>query len=168
MFWLSVGSLYDMKYYRVPNWWAAAGAVLGIGLDIFSGQGPPWSAAVFLLRAAAVVTVFFILFCCRMIGAGDIKLMALICGYLGLKTGAGAIACSFLAGAVWSLFRLIRLRILLKRLFYFTAYIRQVFTTGMIAEYYNPQSDGYEAAIPFALCLTVGTFFRTVLLPLIE
>lgn len=158
------GSVFDVKDYRVPNWWTGLGVLAGISLEFFSEQGLPWGPAAFLCRAAVAAALFFILFCCRMIGAGDIKLMALICGYLGLKAGAAAIVYSFLLGAFWSLFRLLRLRILKKRLFYFTAYIRQVLTTGEITEYYNPHSDGYEAVIPFALCLFAGTIFHTILL----
>lgn len=141
------------------------GVMMGIWIEVDSGSWLLTAVTAVLLRMAAVILIFFILFCCRMMGAGDIKLMALICGYLGLKAGFCAIACSFLLGAVWSFIRLLRLRIFRERLLYLIAYIRQIFKVQKITEYYNPLKDGYDMAIPFALCLCLGTLFYVLLTP---
>lgn len=162
------GAVFDWKQYRVPNWWLLTGLAAGIGLEMISAGGAFYAAAGFLARSVLVIMMFFVLFCFRMMGAGDIKLMALMCSYLGMGDGLRSLAWSFLFGAFWSLFRLIRLNILFKRLLYFIAYIRQVFTSGEVTGYYDPETDGYDGVIPFALCLFSGTVFYTILLPLIE
>ena len=111
----------------------------------------------FSSRLAAVTGAFFLLFLCRMVGAGDIKLAALICGYLGLSAGVLAIGSGFLIGAFWSLIKMAERKILLTRLFCLLAYIRHIFQTGKLTAYYDPVRDGYDVVIPLGLCLSLGT-----------
>ena len=60
-------------------------------------------------------------------------------------------------GAVWSLFKLIRGGILLRRISYFTAYIRRMITMDIYEPYYRRERDGEELGIPLASCLAAGT-----------
>ncbi len=118
----------------------------------------------FLLRIVLVTALFFVLFLCRMIGAGDIKMAALICGYMGLQTGAIAIFSGFLIGAIWSLIKMIGNGILIYRFSCLLTYIRYVFQTSKITAYYRPQRDGYDMVIPFGFCLFVGTIITLAVL----
>lgn len=144
--------------------------VTGILLGILESERSAGGAAFlevsfrFFLRFAFVAAVFFALFVCRMIGAGDIKLAGLICGYLGLRAGALAVGFGFLIGAFWSFIKMAVKGSLLKRLSCLLAYIRRVFHTGKLTAYYNPAQDGYEVVIPLGMCLFLGTFVYIILL----
>lgn len=146
---LAGGAFFDIKGRRIPNWWILSGAVLGLYLH---RQEPAW----FLVRMLAVTALFFPLYYCRMVGAGDIKLMALACSYCGLSGGASVIFIGFLAGAVWSLVKLIYDRSFLARFSYLTAYVRRLIRTKEVTAYYSPARDGYHMTIPFAVCLFLG------------
>lgn len=117
----------------------------------------------FVLRLGIVTAAFFLLFLCRMIGAGDIKLAALICGFLGLRAGALAVGSGFLIGAFWSFIKMAERGILFTRLSCLLAYIRRVFQTGKLTTYYDPVRDGYDVVIPLGLCLFLGTLGSMVL-----
>ena len=116
-----------------------------------------WPAFLFMLRFLAVAVLFFPLFRLRMIGAGDIKLMALMCGCLGMLQGGFAIVYGFILGAAMSLIKLLVQGSLRVRLSYLSAYIRRFIHTKEIVAYYNPSRDGYESTIPLGLCLFLGT-----------
>ena len=160
---LAAGACCDIRENRIPNWWVVVSLISGILLcalesgaakdgRIFFREG-----GLFLLRMAAVCAVFFVFFICRMIGAGDIKLAALICGYLGLKAGAEAIGFGFLIGALWSLFILAVKGTFLQRFSCLLAYIRRIYHTKEITAYYCPDSDGTDGVIPLGVCLFFGT-----------
>ncbi len=110
-----------------------------------------------MLRLVIVTGIFFFLFLCRMIGAGDIKLTALICGFLGFRAGALAVGLGFLIGAFWSFIKMAGSGSLFARLSFLLAYIRHVFQTGKLTTYYDPVRDGYDMVIPLGLCLFLGT-----------
>jgi prepilin peptidase CpaA len=130
----------------------------GLEAWVVSSEGSIFIEPVyFLLRMVLVTALFFVLFLFRMIGAGDIKMAALICGYMGLHTGALAIFSGFLIGAIWSLIKMIGNGILICRFSYLLTYIRYVFQTGKITAYYRPERDGYDFVIPFGFCLFLGT-----------
>ncbi|HBE86675.1 MAG TPA: prepilin peptidase [Lachnoclostridium sp.] len=153
---LGAGAFYDVREHRIPNWLVLSGIVLGILLEI-PGSKNPFGGLLFLLRLVIVTGIFFLLFLCRMIGAGDIKLTALICGFLGLKAGALAVGLGFLIGAVWSFFKMAGSGSFFVRLSCLLAYIRHVFQTGKLTTYYDPVRDGYDMVIPLGLCLFLGT-----------
>lgn len=165
---LGAGAFYDVKEHRIPNWWVLIGIINGILIGILESENSVGGMVFlevpirFFLRFSVVTAVFFVFFVCRMIGAGDIKLAALICGYLGLKAGAAAVGSGFLIGAFWSLIKMTVKGSLLKRLSFLLAYIRRVFQTGKIAAYYNPARDGYEGVIPLGMCLFLGTIVSII------
>ena len=109
---LAAGAYYDVREHRIPNWWVAISMVCGILLAMVESGVPPETAVylkeggLFLARMLAVTALFFPLFFFRMIGAGDVKLAALICGYSGLTAGAVAIGLGFLIGAFWSFLKM--------------------------------------------------------------
>ena len=163
LFILGAGAYFDVLEHRIPNWWVFLGVINGIFLAILKA-GPSLrgflfleAPLVFLFRLLVVTTVFFFFYLCRMIGAGDIKMAALICGYLGFRTGALAIGAGFLIGAFWSLIKMIGKGSLIKRFSFLLTYIRYVFQTGKITANYRPAGDGYDMDIPLGLCLFLGT-----------
>lgn len=120
-------------------------------------------SGLFLVRMAAVTALFFPLFLFRMLGAGDIKLAALICGYAGFTDGAAAVGLGLLIGAVWSFLKMMVNGSLFKRLYHLTVYIGQIYHTKKITAYYDPARDGTEAVIPLAVCLFLGTALTVVI-----
>lgn len=163
LFILGAGAYYDIREQRIPNRWVVLGIVSGILLGIVQ-SGQLWGAEAFwvvplrfFLRVFITTAVFFPLFLCRMIGAGDIKLAALIYGYLGFKAGALSVGSGFLIGALWSLFKIMRKGSFLMRFSHLLAYIRQVIHTGKVMPYYIPARDGQEGVIPLGVCLFLGT-----------
>lgn len=160
---LAAGAYYDVREHRIPNWWVAAamvcgmllcmlesGASLGAGLLLMEGGA-------FLVRMTVVCILFFPLFLCRMIGAGDIKLAALICGYSGFGAGFITVGLGFLTGAVWSFLKMMVKGSLKARFLHLTAYVRRIYHTKKITAYYDLVRDGTEAVIPLGVCLLLGT-----------
>lgn len=160
---LGAGAYFDVREHKIPNWWVILGMGNGLiltGLEAGQLSSPSSflkEPAFFLSRMLFVTAVFFVLFLFRMIGAGDIKMAALICGYLGLSSGAMAIFYGFLIGAFWSLIKLMGSGGFISRFSHLLTYIRYVIQTGKITAYYRPERDGYDMVIPFGLCLFLGT-----------
>lgn len=136
--------------------------------DLYSGRvSRHVTGAVFLaglaLRqeqmAAGVLAgvLFFPLFLFRMLGAADVKMISLIVGFLGPGWGTASVGTGFFLGAVWSLARLLRRKILLQRLSYFFAYIRRITIWKTYEPYYRADRDGGEPVIPLAFCFSAGT-----------
>lgn len=142
-------SIFDLWQRRIPNKWLAVWIFAG-GLWVAE------SGFSFLLSMVTLVIIFSPLYFLRMIGAGDIKLMAVICGYLGLSDGFLLITYSFFIGAIFSTIKMLHKGIFLERIFYFIAYFRHYFHTGQRIEYYSADRDGYMAAIHFGVCLWLG------------
>jgi prepilin peptidase CpaA len=109
-----------------------------------------------MARIILTVAVLFPLFRMRMMGAGDIKMMAVMVGCLGFGDGARAIGFGFLIGAILALVKMLVQKNLHKRLVILVAYFRRLFLTKEIVPYYVAQRDGNEAVIPFTLCLFAG------------
>lgn len=166
---LGAGAYYDIREKRVPNRWVVLGIVSGILLGIIHPDGPLETAAFwivplrFFLRFIIITALFFLLFLCRMIGAGDIKLAALICSYLGFKAGALAIGSGFFIGAILSLIKMVKTRSFLVRFSHLLAYIRRTIHTGKILPYYVPVRDGGDGVIPLGACLFFGTLICLVM-----
>lgn len=143
---LTFSGLQDLAEGKVSRYVTLAGLAAGL---LLRGEGMAFGLLAGLL--------FFPLFLLRMIGAADVKVIAVTAGFLGPARGAAALMTGFVLGAVWSLARLLHRKILWERLSYFAAYIRQITMTKKYVPYYRKERDGGRAAIPLAFCLFAGT-----------
>ena len=184
MIYLAVCAGWDGRTRQIPNGltvWGLAGGVMMAGMQgmwtVAGLQGAEVTAGlygaevaaglqgvqawVFAAMAAFGRAVFAVaagmcLYRFRVIGAGDVKLAAVIVAWLGFSEGGAGIFAGLCLGAVWSLGRLARRGILWKRFSYLAGYVRNYLAMGKIAAYYNRERDGDEAAIPLGVCLAVG------------
>lgn len=62
----------------------------------------------FILRFVGTCAVFYPFFLCRMIGAGDIKLMGVIAGFLGVWDGVLVICLGMIFAAAAASYRMIK------------------------------------------------------------
>lgn len=111
----------------------------------------------FLIRAAIAILIFFTLYIFRMMGAGDIKLIAVIAGWLDIHMGIRAITLGFIAAAAAAALKLLILGNLKERLIYFVVYIRQILQTKKIIKYYTAQTGEDILVMPLAPFMLCGT-----------
>ena len=84
------GAWYDIREQRIPNWWCICAWIGGMCLTwMLALPGDKlYQVLFYTVRIVTVSVIWFPLFQLRMMGAGDIKLMALMTGYLGFAAGA--------------------------------------------------------------------------------
>lgn len=136
----------DLKWGRVPNGAMILLALAGVmerGAGFFTGALPFLLFGMWLFRF-------------RVMGAGDGKLMAVIGGYLGIRGGFCAVAMGFLAGAVWSLWKLRRPGLAAERFCYLRGYVRTVMQGRSLRPYDSLECVNAPYHIPFAVCLAAG------------
>lgn len=145
--------------------WESGGAVMrrmaqGGGAASQRSALESWAAArgagLAALRMLAAMIPGLALFRFRVVGAGDVKLAAVIVGFMGVKAGGTGIFLGLCLGAAWSLARMVRRGIVRKRFLYLIGYVRRVILTGEIEAYYVRKRDGEEEVIPLGVCLGVG------------
>ena len=176
----------DIRYYRIPNRALAAAAAAGLAVSVeawVSGAGNVglwaagigfwmqdtgfWAAAaegaaVFIMRLMLAAAAGFPFFLLRMVGAGDIKFMALVAGCFGLERGFWSVVIGLCLGAVLALAKILHQGSICQRFSYLSAYIRRMVQTRKAEKYYCPDRDGYGCVIPFGACLYAGTLFAVL------
>ncbi|MDO5344745.1 MAG: prepilin peptidase [Lachnospiraceae bacterium] len=149
-----VAVLWDLKYRKIPNGLIAAGLLCGLWQQVYESG----SAGAGVYFSGILLPIVFpgILYYFRMIGAGDIKLLCVIGGYLGPKQVLWCIVYTFLFGGVISAVLIIKRKNLFKRFFYFKTYLSQFLETKQWRPYRIPgDEDG-------SFCFTIPVFFGVV------
>jgi prepilin peptidase CpaA len=100
--------LCDVRTRRIPNWLTFPSAMLGLiaATVAHGGQGAGASAAGLLVG----LLLFFPLFALRGLGAGDVKLMAALGAWLGMRAVVMVAFYTTLAGGVLALGLIVRHR----------------------------------------------------------
>lgn len=148
-------SWFDIRSRRIPNWWSFL-AVIGGGLvRAYSGETESGllSYAVGILFGLAVFVPFFVI---RVLGAGDVKMIAFLLGYLGFSAGIRVIVLGFMTGALWGLVKMILQHSFWRRMMILKEYIECLLITKKTMPYYQAERDECEGVIPFAVCLLLG------------
>lgn len=155
----------DWRRYRIPNKIVVFGVMIGIlsicfqGVFVETGQRTRWllkNESFYLLRILLVLAAGYPLFKAGMTGAGDIKLAALLAGWLGLKQTVMVLCTGLFLGAVLSLFKMLREGSTIQRFLYLSAYIRQTLSCKKMEKYYIPDRDGTGCVIPLGACFCAG------------
>jgi prepilin peptidase CpaA len=103
--------LHDLLFRRIPNSIVLAGMALGLffqtfapnGEGLFSDGGTGLGLGAALLGGVTGLALFLPLYALRVLGAGDVKLLAMIGLWLGAKGIACAALWTLLAGGVLSI-----------------------------------------------------------------
>lgn len=99
---LIVAGVIDYRTYRIPNWLTVSGAVFGLlysALGANVHQGFLWSLGGLALGLLMMLPMYAL----RVMGAGDVKLMAMVGTFLGYTGTPLAILCTFIAGGIAAL-----------------------------------------------------------------
>lgn len=151
----------DLQTQKIPNIWLCCGWMSGLGYQFLTNQiqGIEGFAAGSLLPVA----LLWILFIFRMIGAGDIKLLSVLGGIMGVPAILSCLVWSVIFGAVLSAAILIICGDLPQRLNYFTNYFKLYFQTGKRVPYRmegsRPEHIHFSVPILMGTLLWIGGFY---------
>lgn len=152
---LIAAAVIDMKRHRLPNVLTVSAAVLGI---IFQCWLHGWSG--FLNGLAGFCTGLFVLlpfYAGRWMGAGDVKLMAVVGIFLGWPDSLLAVALTTGAGSIAALGLMAAQGGLTNYLYRYGLMAKCLFCTGKVA-YVSPEpGESSTLLFPYALAIAIGT-----------
>lgn len=152
---LGVAVWHDATVQRIPNWAVLSGAVAALALSIAPGGIGLGSALAGLVAGFVVLLPFYLL---RVMGAGDVKLLAAVGAFVGFSGVLGLALVTFVAGGVMSLAWAIRFRL-----------VRTVFGNlraglfiglGRVAAGSLPRADDLPVStirVPYAFAIAIGS-----------
>ena len=147
--------LSDVWKGKIPNAITATGIVCALAYQLAENG----CAGVLLWMGGAALPA--LLFCgfyyFRMIGAGDVKLLCVLGGFLGPSDCLECIAVSVLSGGILSLLIMLRCRSLSRRLAYFAEYI-STYSRELKWRPYLEQTP-QEARFCFSVPVLLGTIY---------
>lgn len=97
---LIVASVSDCRTYKIPNWLTGGGVLFGLGYSLVVPFSP-YTAFLWALGGLLVGFVMMVpLYAIRAMGAGDVKLMAMIGTFLGVQDTFFAVIATFIVGGI--------------------------------------------------------------------
>lgn len=128
---LTCSMIFDAKGYRIPNQLIILGYLVGLIVNIEAYQ--LIGIVMFLGKAIAPVLLLFVLYCCKGMGSGDIKLFSVMSTLVGIKFTADVFVASvMLAGVAVLVLFLNRGELNLKRKLHYSFYIAAGFLVTVI------------------------------------
>lgn len=158
---LGVAVWFDIKARRIPNWLVLTGLISSLGIQLLFSNG---SASAWGLGTLAGFGLFLPLYLVRATGAGDVKLMAMVGGFLGPAGATGVALTTLVAGGVLAIAVALRSGALRHTL----ANVRFLMVDTMFKTLHGgsaridapPTSAGN---LPYAVAIAAGTFVHLVL-----
>ena len=154
----------DLRRTKVDNGWLLFWLAVNLAVQLYSA-GPPALRQILPGLILPVVLLFpFFLF--RMLGAGDIKVLAVLGSMMGARSILFCMFFSFLIGAVFSLLWFLKNGGFRERLSYFLSYMRTYAQTGIRTPYVKTDvrmPGGQPVARPENLRMTIPIFLAVLL-----
>lgn len=137
LIWVVLAVIYDVRTYRIPNRLLLAGLITVEAATLITEGFTQFGISV--LGILLPVFLLFLFYQLRILGAGDIKLLAVIGGGIGLSVWK-VVLYSFIAGGILALIQMVYHHSLVSRMQWFWQYIQRYFYSGQIV----PYSSGFE------------------------
>ena len=148
--------LSDMETRKIPNRLVLAGIVIGLLAQAFLLDGDGIVSA--LKGLVFGFGLFLPLYLLHVMGAGDVKLMALVGCFIGSPAIFGVVLCTLLAGGVLSMVFALKMRlarqILINSIFMVLPGAAKVASEKMSTDSVGVKSVG---TLPYAMAIAVGT-----------
>jgi prepilin peptidase CpaA len=108
---LALAAVLDVKTGRIPNWLVFGGIVYALAYNAFVPLYPRDVGILFALGGLAVGLLALLpLYLLRAMGAGDVKLMALVGAFIGSTATIASVLATLLAGGVLAVVLALRAR----------------------------------------------------------
>jgi len=100
---LVIAAIHDVRTYRIPNWLTMGGAAFGLIFSLFV-PFPEHGGLYWALGGLALgMTLMLPLYAMKVMGAGDVKLMAMAGSLLGVHDVIFAVIATFIFGGILAL-----------------------------------------------------------------
>lgn len=150
----------DLERYAVPNSFLLISLLAGIVLTVWAD-----GAIEGILHIGACVfltALLFPLFAVHVLGAGDIKLFAVVGSFYGLSFGVSCIMAAFVLGGFMSIWKMMKQKELKQRVLWVLKWIQGIRQTKKLSAYpcYSKQYE--QDTIHFTWAI-LGGFFVTII-----
>jgi len=169
--WLLTAAVSDVQTRRIPNWVVAGGMLSGLTLQVMApgGQGlfSFWwgglGAVPALLGLLAGFALFLPLHLLRVVGAGDVKLLAMVGVWVGPQLLLGVTLLTLLAGGVMAITMMVATRTSRHVL----SNVRLMLTTFVVGAHAGKITAidnlaTHDTRLPYALAIAAGTFSQVI------
>lgn len=158
---LGVAAWFDIKSRRIPNWLVLTGLISSLGIQLLFSSG---GVSAWGLGILAGFGLFLPLYLVHAMGAGDVKLMAVVGGFLGPAAAVDVVLTTLVAGGVLA----IAVALWSGALRHTLANVRFLMVDTMFKTLHGgsaridapPTSAGN---LPYAVAIAAGTFAHLVL-----
>ena len=151
---MSGAMILDLCYHRIPNWYLCLIWPLGMFYRV-TQEGWQGLSKGICLSIIPIILLYF-LYQMRVLGAGDIKLFSAVGVYLSYQQLVYWIVGSFISGAIIGVFLLIKKKILIQQLFYFSNYIKEQVLMFPNQRIYQNARIGQDNVMHFTIAMVVG------------
>ena len=137
----------DYSQNRIPNWIIVFGLISGCFISyMYGGIGMLLEG---LLGMVLPIVLLYPVFVIGGMGAGDLKLFAVVGSYLGIKGITISFVSAFIVGATISLVKMLCFRNFKERIYYFFSYLSDLFIEGKWQLYETSKGQSSEESLEF-------------------
>ena len=161
---VAVAAVIDLRTYRIPNWLTFTGIALGLVINTITPsmlhQGFWWAATGVLLGFVMALPLYLL----RVMGAGDVKLIAMVGAFLGASGTIYAVLCIFIIGGVAAVLYAATHKLFSPMLTNVKAIAQQAVLSsiGGLAPTLEMKLSQSIGKLPYGVSIAVGTFFYVV------
>lgn len=157
---LLIASVNDWRSYRIPNWLTFGGWLFALLSGVLMARTPSAGAIQALSGLALGFVLLLPCYALGVMGAGDVKLMAMVGAFLGAGAVFQAVLLSFIASGLAALAFALYHRKLMRML----GNVRTAVQGMAVAMVTTPVPDRSKSIgkLPFALCISAGTVVQVV------
>ncbi len=153
-----LSALADLKTDRIPNGFILLGTIIGISGGVLSGRGLSDILASVLLAFLLMYPLYMI----GALGAGDVKLFAMIGSFVAAGEFLAILAGAFAIGAGFSLIKLSAEKNGRERFRYFFSYLHEIRRTGHWKVYGEDLKQDYHTYCKNKIHFAVPILFSAV------
>lgn len=146
--------IFDIRSYRIPNLLIVIGLILGVTYSFCFNS---WNGLLDSIFGIGIpILLLLILHQLRMLGAGDIKLFAVIGGWIGHSI-VNVMIYSFVAGGILAAIQMLCHHNLVSRMKFFWNYIQSCLQTRQVIPYESGFDQGNtKNTMHFSIAILVG------------
>jgi prepilin peptidase CpaA len=155
---LATAAWTDVRSYRIPNWLTGFGLLAGLLLSVWNVRHPGQELMLAFGGIALGLFALLPLYLIRILGAGDVKLMAMVGAFLGLPGTLHALVLVLITGGLVAIAYALSRRVGRQ----LVANLRQITTSVALAAMTGVHANGlagFQSAgrIPYGVSICLGT-----------